>query len=61
MRTMIVICALALLVVAIPGVATAGPEGFGRCVIVWQDAGSYEDPITHEEKFVSVPTYECYW
>lgn len=61
MRTLLMLCVLSLLVVAIPGDASAKPDGFGRCVIVYEDVGSYEDPFTHEEKPISVPTYECYW
>lgn len=60
MRTLLVVCALALLV-ALPGAVEAKPDGFGRCEITEVAIGTYEDPVTHEEKPILVPSYECYW
>ena len=61
--TLIILSALALVAVASP-LAAAGPpaDGFGHCELVWYSYGTYDDPLTGEEKSIDAPGgWYCVW
>lgn len=63
--TLLILTALAILAVATP-LASAGPDGFGRCVITWSDTdtvlGEILSPSPDALPNERVPDgYECYW
>jgi hypothetical protein len=62
MKTTVLVLALLTLTVGLAGAATAQPDGFGRCEIVWEDFAMVwgtGTPLDGTE--VDRPMFECYW